>query len=48
MPVVLAPASSLNESAAAIEIETARGLVRFHGRIDASLVRIVIESMTAR
>jgi transposase len=47
MPVVLAPASSAHESAA-IEIETARGLVRIHGRVDAPLMRIVIETMTAR
>ena len=47
LPVVLAPTSG-NESTAAIEIETARGLVRIHSRADAQLMRVVIESMTAR
>jgi len=48
VPVVIAPASTTRESAAAIEIETAHGLVRIHGQIDANLMRVVIESMTAR
>ena len=48
VPVVVAPVSACSESAAAIEIETARGLVRIHGRIDASLMRVVIESMTGQ
>ena len=48
LPVVLPPTSPGNESAAAIEIETVRGLVRIHGRVDAQLMRVVIESMTAR
>jgi transposase-like protein len=47
VPVAVAPASPSGESAAAVEIETARGLVRIHARIDANLMRVVIESMTA-
>ena len=48
VPVVVAPASPSRESAATVEIETARGFVRIRGRIDANLMRVVIESMTAR
>jgi transposase-like protein len=48
VPVVVAPASTSGESGAAVEIETARGLVRIYGRIDPNLMRVVIESMTAR
>ena len=48
LPVVVAPEPTAREPAAGVEIETARGLVRIQGRIDASLMRVVIESMTAR
>ena len=49
VPVVVSPESTDRQSAPTdIEIETARGLVRIHGRIEASLLRVVIESMTAR
>jgi len=45
---VVAAASAVEQSTATLEIETARGLVRIHGRVDAQLMRVVIESMTAR
>jgi transposase len=49
VPVVVSPDSTKCDPVpAGIEIETARGLVRVHGRIDTSLLRVVIESMTAR